>query len=188
MSSSMMSRRRSRRSRAAGGKVLHADDDDGERRHVRGDRRSDRRRVRAVEERACRARTPSSRPAGAFTFCWDELVTTDPAAAERVLREGVRLVAAPVDMGGGMTYTLLDRPGIKNAKGDPVGAGGVMKSPPGVPYSFWLPTSPSTTPTRCASARRVSARKSWCRRPTSRTSAGSRAGRSAAGGDRRAHS
>ena len=41
-------------------------------------------------------------------------------------------------MGGGGTYTLLNRPGVKNAKGDQAAAGGVMKSPPGVPYSFWL--------------------------------------------------
>jgi predicted enzyme related to lactoylglutathione lyase len=41
-------------------------------------------------------------------------------------------------MGGGTTYTLLNRPGIKNAKGEPVGAGGIMQSPPQVPHSFWL--------------------------------------------------
>lgn len=73
-----------------------------------------------------------------FTFCWDELMSTDPAAAgafyERVF--GWKLRA--VDMGGGMTYTLLDRPGVKTARGDQASAGGMMKSPPGVPYSFWL--------------------------------------------------
>ena len=35
--------------------------------------------------------------------------------------------------------TLFDRPGVKNPKGDQQSAGGMMKSPPGVPYSFWLP-------------------------------------------------
>jgi predicted enzyme related to lactoylglutathione lyase len=37
-----------------------------------------------------------------------------------------------------MIYTLLDRPGVKNAKGDQASAGGMMKSPEGVPHSFWL--------------------------------------------------
>jgi predicted enzyme related to lactoylglutathione lyase len=41
-------------------------------------------------------------------------------------------------MGGGMIYTLLDRPGVKNVRGDQASAGGMMKSPPGVPHSFWL--------------------------------------------------
>lgn len=37
-----------------------------------------------------------------------------------------------------MVYTLLDRPGVKNPRGDQPSAGGMMKSPPGVPFSFWL--------------------------------------------------
>jgi hypothetical protein len=41
-------------------------------------------------------------------------------------------------MGEGMIYTLLDRPGVTNPMGQPASAGGVMKSPPGVPHSFWL--------------------------------------------------
>jgi predicted enzyme related to lactoylglutathione lyase len=74
-----------------------------------------------------------------FTFSWDELVTSDPAAAGPFYASVFGWALRPVDMGGGMTYTLLDRPGVKNAKGDQVSAAGMMKSPPGVPYSFWLP-------------------------------------------------
>jgi predicted enzyme related to lactoylglutathione lyase len=74
-----------------------------------------------------------------FTFSWDELVTTDPAAAGPFYASVFGWALRPVEMGGGMTYTLLDRPGVKNAKGDQMSAGGMMKSPPGVPYSFWLP-------------------------------------------------
>jgi uncharacterized protein len=73
-----------------------------------------------------------------FTFCWDELMTTDPAAAGAFYEKVFGWKQRPVDMGGGMTYTLLDRPGVKNAKGDQASAGGMMKSPDGVPYSFWL--------------------------------------------------
>jgi hypothetical protein len=74
-----------------------------------------------------------------FTFCWDELLTTDPTAAGAFYEKVFGWKQRAVDMGGGMTYTLLDRPGVKNPKGDPQSAGGMMKSPPGVPYSFWLP-------------------------------------------------
>jgi len=73
-----------------------------------------------------------------FTFAWDELVTTDPAAAGKFYASVFGWAPQPMDMGGGMTYTLLQRPGVKNAKGDAVAAGGMMKSPPGVPHSFWM--------------------------------------------------
>jgi uncharacterized protein len=74
----------------------------------------------------------------AFTFCWDELMTTDPSAAGAFYEKVLGWKQRPVEMGGGMTYTLLDRPGVKNAKGDQASAGGMMKSPEGVPHSFWL--------------------------------------------------
>ena len=74
-----------------------------------------------------------------FTFVWDELMSTDPAAAGAFYQKVFGWSPRAVDMGGGMTYTLLDRPGVKNPKGDPQSAGGMMKSPPGVPVSFWLP-------------------------------------------------
>lgn len=73
-----------------------------------------------------------------FTFCWDELMTTDPAAAGPFYEKVFGWKLRPVDMGGGMTYTLLDRPGVKTARGDQASAGGIMKSPPDAPYSFWL--------------------------------------------------
>ena len=73
-----------------------------------------------------------------FTFVWDELVSTDPAAAGAFYDKVFGWKSRPVDMGGGMTYTLLDRPGVKNARGDQGSAGGMMKSPAGVPASFWL--------------------------------------------------
>ncbi len=73
-----------------------------------------------------------------YTFCWDELMTTDPAEATAFYEKVFGWRPRPVDMGNNMTYTLLDRPGVKNAKGDQASAGGAMKSPEGIPYSFWL--------------------------------------------------
>jgi uncharacterized protein len=72
-----------------------------------------------------------------FTFCWDELMSTDPAAAGAFYEKVFGWKSRPVDMGGGMIYTLLDRPGVTNPMGQ-ASAGGMMKSPPGVPHSFWL--------------------------------------------------
>jgi predicted enzyme related to lactoylglutathione lyase len=74
-----------------------------------------------------------------FTFCWDELMSTDPSAAGAFYEKVFGWKPRAIDMGGGMTYTLLDRPGVKNVKGDQASAGGMMKSPAGVPHSFWLP-------------------------------------------------
>src|SRR5437868_868663 len=70
-----------------------------------------------------------------FTFVWDELMTTDPAAAGPFYATVFGWALRPVDMGGGTTYTLLDRPGVKNVKGDQASAGGMMKSPPEMPFS-----------------------------------------------------
>ena len=98
-------------------------------------------------------------PPGMFTFSWDELVTSDPAAAVKFYASVFGWQPRPVDMGGGMTYTLLDRPGMKTPKGDPVSAGGVMKSPPGVPYSFWLPyVHVDNTDVLCERASRLGAK------------------------------
>jgi predicted enzyme related to lactoylglutathione lyase len=74
-----------------------------------------------------------------FTFCWDELLTTDLDAAAKFYAAVFDWTPHAADMGGGTTYTLLQRPGTKNERGEPIGAGGMMKAPPGVPYSFWLP-------------------------------------------------
>jgi len=73
-----------------------------------------------------------------YTFCWDELMSTDPKAAVAFYEQLFGWKGRAVDMGGGMIYTLLDRPGVTNPKGDPAAAGGAMQSPPGVPYSFWI--------------------------------------------------
>lgn len=78
-------------------------------------------------------------PAAPFTFVWDELVTTGTDAAAKFYAAVFGWSARTMDMGGGETYTLLDRPGAKNFKGDQASAGGMMKAPQGVPYSFWLP-------------------------------------------------
>lgn len=73
-------------------------------------------------------------------FCWDELLSTDPAAAggfySRVFGWGVETR----DMGEAGEYTLFNRPGVPDPMRDeaPAWAAGMMQSPPGVPYSFWL--------------------------------------------------
>jgi len=77
-------------------------------------------------------------PAKPFTFCWDELMTTDPDAASKFYATVFGWSPRTMDMGGGTMYTLFDRPGTKNERGEPIGAGGMMKSPPGVPASFWI--------------------------------------------------
>ncbi len=73
-----------------------------------------------------------------FTFCWDELVTADPQAAVAFYEKVFGWQGRVIDMGGAMNYTLLDRPGVTNPKGEQQSAGGVMQSPPGVPHSFWI--------------------------------------------------
>lgn len=74
-----------------------------------------------------------------FTFSWDELVTTNPEAAAKFYATVFGWKPNAMPMGNGETYTLFERPGMKNDKGDPMAAGGMMKAPAGVPYSFWLP-------------------------------------------------
>lgn len=76
---------------------------------------------------------------GLYTFTWDELMTTDPAAASAFYATVFGWAPQVHDMGGGRTYTLLHRPGVHTPTGEPVSAGGIMKTPPGVPHSFWLP-------------------------------------------------
>lgn len=74
-----------------------------------------------------------------YTFVWDELVSQNPESVTAFYTKVFGWQPRTVPMGPGETYTLFDRPGIKNFKGDQQSAGGMMKSPPGVPYSFWLP-------------------------------------------------
>lgn len=80
---------------------------------------------------------PVARPAPG-TFCWDELVTTDPAAASAFYASVFGWEPKAMEMGGGMTYTLFNRPGTSGPDGNPVGAGGMMKAPEGMPHSFWI--------------------------------------------------
>ena len=90
------------------------------------------------------ARDEENKPEGpialpaAGTFCWDELVTTDPDAAGKFYATVFGWAPQSMDMGGGRTYTLFRRPGTTGFDGQPIGAGGMMKSPPGVPHSFWV--------------------------------------------------
>jgi predicted enzyme related to lactoylglutathione lyase len=75
--------------------------------------------------------------AARYRFCWDELVTQDPEAAERFYGSLFGWSAEHMDMGG-FRYTLLKRPGVKDETGADKSAGGLMQSPPGVPHSFWM--------------------------------------------------
>ena len=91
-----------------------------------------------------------------FTFSWDELMTTDPDAAAKFYASVFGWKPNAMPMPGGMTYTLFERPGVTNDKGEPMSAGGMMKSPPGVPYSFWLPyVAVDDTDSRCERATRL---------------------------------
>ena len=73
------------------------------------------------------------------TFCWDELLSTDPAAAAAFYTEVFGWTGQTMDMGPAGLYTMLTRPGTTNEKGQPRGAGGIMKAPQMVKQSFWLP-------------------------------------------------
>nr|HEX4313390.1 VOC family protein [Kofleriaceae bacterium] len=91
------------------------------------------------------ARADENGPQGALaprptpgTFCWDELVTTDPAAAGAFYASVFGWAPVAQDMGGGMTYTVFQRPGTTGVGGQPIGAGGMMAAPPGMPHSFWM--------------------------------------------------
>lgn len=98
-------------------------------------------------------------PPPLFAFTWDELVTTDPEAAAKFYATVFGWNPRPMDMGGGQTYTLLDRPGLTTPQGQPVSAGGIMKAPPGVPYSFWLPyVHVDDTDKQCARAEKLGAK------------------------------
>jgi uncharacterized protein len=81
---------------------------------------------------------PTGNP-GPFTFCWDELLTTNPDAAAKFYPAVFGWTAEKTDMGPAGTYTRFNRPGTTNEKGEPKGAGGMMKAPEMVPHSFWLP-------------------------------------------------
>jgi uncharacterized protein len=89
-----------------------------------------------------------------FTFVWDELMSTDTDKAGTFYSKVFGWAPRSMDMGGGMIYTLLDRPGETNAKGDQQSAGGMMKSPMGM--SFWLAyVGVDDCDKRCAQAERL---------------------------------
>ena len=97
-------------------------------------------------------------PPKPFTFCWDEVMSTDPAAAGRFYEQVFGWTSRPADMEGGVSYTLLDRPGVTTATGDQVSAGGLMKSPPGLPHSFWIAyVAVDDCDARCARAQQLGA-------------------------------
>ena len=80
---------------------------------------------------------------GLYTFCWDELFSTNPGKASAFYSRVFGWEPKAIDMGGGMTYTLFNRPGTKMTRpgsdpNAPKGAGGMISAPPTVPHSFWL--------------------------------------------------
>jgi predicted enzyme related to lactoylglutathione lyase len=74
---------------------------------------------------------------GTWTFCWDELLTSDPDAAAKFYNAVFGWGAEHMEMPGGR-YTLLKRKGVKDERGQDKNAAGLMKRPPGVPANFWL--------------------------------------------------
>jgi uncharacterized protein len=79
----------------------------------------------------------NARPA-LYTFCWDELLTSDTDAATRFYSTLFGWSAEKMDMPGFGSYTLLKRAGVKDDAGADKNAGGIMKLPPGVPHTFWM--------------------------------------------------
>ena len=83
----------------------------------------------------------SDAPPANHTFCWSELLSTDPAAATSFYCDVFGWEPEVQDMGPMGDYTLLGRPGTQNPMqpGKPAWAGGLYKAPDGVPQTFWLP-------------------------------------------------
>ncbi len=79
----------------------------------------------------------NARPAP-YTFCWDELLTSDPDAAVKFYGALFGWGAEHMEMPGFGRYTILKRTGVKDDEGMEKNAGGLMKLPPGVPRPFWL--------------------------------------------------
>jgi predicted enzyme related to lactoylglutathione lyase len=72
---------------------------------------------------------PQTPPVG--SFCWDELMTSDPEAAAKFYAALFGYSIESSDMGPMGTYRVLKR-------GDRQ-TGGIMKMPPMVPRPYWLP-------------------------------------------------
>ena len=79
-----------------------------------------------------------SGPPGPYNFCWDELLSSDPAGAETFYRAVFGWEPEHLDMEKFGGYTLLRRPGVTDDTGGDKSAGGLMKLPEGLPGSFWL--------------------------------------------------
>ncbi len=76
---------------------------------------------------------------GMFTFCWDELLTTNTEAAARFYGDVFGWGIEKMDMGAMGTYTLFKRAGVKDEMGADKSAAGMMQSPPDAPHPpFWL--------------------------------------------------
>jgi len=82
----------------------------------------------------------TSAPPATHTFCWDELLTTDPAAAKSFYSHLFGWETESQDMGELGEYTLFNRPGVPDPAraGAPTWAAGLLQSPPELPFSFWL--------------------------------------------------
>ena len=73
-----------------------------------------------------------------YRFCWDELITSNPDAAVKFYESVFGWSHEHMDMGG-FRYTLLKRPGVKDAMtGSDKNAAGLMQTPPGMNQTFWL--------------------------------------------------
>jgi predicted enzyme related to lactoylglutathione lyase len=79
----------------------------------------------------------SEGPPPAGRFCWDELHTSDVAAASAFYSTVGGYNAERVQMPG-MEYTLLLRKALR-PDGKPYQAAGMMALQPGMPHPFWLP-------------------------------------------------
>jgi predicted enzyme related to lactoylglutathione lyase len=71
---------------------------------------------------------PKTPPVG--SFCWEELLTSDPEAAAKFYAALFGYTVDSTDMGPIGTYRILK-------SGDKMRAG-IMKMPPGVPHTHWL--------------------------------------------------
>jgi predicted enzyme related to lactoylglutathione lyase len=76
---------------------------------------------------------------GMYTFCWDELLTSNAEAAAAFYIASFGWGVEKMDMGPMGTYTLFKREGVKDEMGADKNAAGMMQSPPNAPHPpFWL--------------------------------------------------
>jgi uncharacterized protein len=86
--------------------------------------------------RSARPAEDTERTPTPFTFCWDELLSTDVAAAERFYTTVFGWGTEKVPMGPDAVYTLFKRTGVSDGMGGIKSAGGLWPSP--APASFWV--------------------------------------------------